>query len=196
MAVLPLITAAFAAGIVVASTAAVPAVVQLVITPAAFAASWILYLLKKKKPALVLLLFLFCCLGTAAASLAFRQLQAPLQPFLEAEGDFTGYISSVLPEDGEVSRFVFYAAEISLSNGRTYELNAPLISACIMRPLVLRLFTACLAAGEDPAASRAAQSRRFQYARYLKKTVSVLYEMRLLAPPTQGNFYSWNLAAS
>ena len=127
MAVLPLITAAFAAGIVVASTAAVPAVVQLVITPAAFAASWILYLLKKKKPALVLLLFLFCCLGTAAASLAFRQLQAPLQPFLEAEGDFTGYISSVLPEDGEVSRFVFYAAEISLSNGRTYELNAPLM---------------------------------------------------------------------
>ena len=81
VAVLPLITAAFAAGIVVASTAAVPAVVQLVITPAAFAASWILYLLKKKKPALVLLLFLFCCLGTAAASLAFRQLQAPCSLF-------------------------------------------------------------------------------------------------------------------
>ena len=163
MAVLPLITAAFAAGIVVASTAAVPAVVQLVITPAAFAASWILYLLKKKKPALVLLLFLFCCLGTAAASLAFRQLQAPLQPFLEAEGDFTGYISSVLPEDGEVSRFVFYAAEISLSNGRTYELNAPLMVRLYNAPAGFApVYGLPLQLREDPAASRAAQSRRFQ----------------------------------
>ncbi|HHX73848.1 MAG TPA: ComEC family competence protein, partial [Firmicutes bacterium] len=122
MAVLPAITIAFAAGILLAVRVQVPEAAIMVFCLAALFTAVCLYLLQKK-PAAAVLLLLFCGLGMLSCRLNSLQLTAPLQPVAGRNAVFRGHICEVLPAEAGRLSFGFYVQEAS-AGGRTVPVRA------------------------------------------------------------------------
>jgi|LSQX01.3.fsa_nt_gb competence protein ComEC len=121
MAVLPVITIVFAAGILLAPRVQVPEAALIVFCLAALFAVICLFLMQKK-PAAAVLLLLFCSLGMLSCRLSILQLTKPLQPLAGKSAVFRGYICEVPPQEAEKTSFSFYIQEAS-AGGRTVSVH-------------------------------------------------------------------------
>ncbi|NLM46474.1 MAG: DNA internalization-related competence protein ComEC/Rec2 [Firmicutes bacterium] len=121
MAVLPAITIAFAAGILLAARIRVPETALIVFCLAALF-TVICFFLLQKKPAVAVLLLLFGSLGMLSCRLSLLRLTKSLQPLAGKNAAFQGFICEVQPPEAEKTGFGFYIEEASV-DGRTVSVH-------------------------------------------------------------------------
>ena len=116
LAALPMISAAFAVGIMLAREAAGMFPAGLLVLIGMAMAVVAIVLTQKKKPAIVPLLLLFLCLGMFVSALAQDQVHGSLVPHLGLEREYRGYIEEVLPSDEDMNSFILRVESVTVES--------------------------------------------------------------------------------
>lgn len=163
---LPLLSAAFAAGIMFTAKVEMPVLLPALLGAAAAAATMILTV--KKKPAAAALLFLFLVLGMFVCRWAIHSISSQASPLLQQEGAFYGYVREVQRIDEESASFLFVVEEWEAYAGGWQKARAT-IRVRVYRPLFQPAVGMRLAVRGTPVKPQEQRNRGgFNYAAYLE----------------------------
>jgi competence protein ComEC len=121
LAALPLLSAAFAAGIVLAARVAPPLVLLVLLGMAAAVTSLICVL--QKKPAAAVLLFLFFIVGMFSHQLAVRTVRSPWVSLVGRTVTMEGYVQEVVQQDEGYTAFLFRVERAMTPAGEWQSVN-------------------------------------------------------------------------
>jgi competence protein ComEC len=115
-AALPLLSAAFAAGIALAARIAPPMAFLVIPGAAAALTSWIMLRIKRPAAAAAGLILFFLLAGSICGRLAVREVRQPWAPLLGRQVILEGYVRDVLQQEAGYTAFLFYAETVEDSH--------------------------------------------------------------------------------